>query len=49
MNKADRKSLARSRRAEKVDAMRDGRVNRAKTQPDKRKQSSKQACRKGNW
>ena len=49
MNKNDAKTLARLRREDKIAAMRDGRINRATTQPDKRKKASKDACRKGNW
>lgn len=37
------------RRKERLEALRDGRINRAKTHTDKKKQASKYACRKGNW
>jgi len=43
------KALKRSQREEKVQAMREGRRQRASVFADKRKESSRKACRKGNW
>ena len=45
MNVTDAKTLAMLRRNDELADLRDGRKNRAKTQPDKRKVSSKTACR----
>jgi hypothetical protein len=41
--------MARQRRAEYVDALRDGRRVRAHTFTDRRKEASRRACRKGRW
>lgn len=49
MNESDLAALKRIRRNERLEALRDGRKNRAKRHADKRKQANKYACRKGNW
>lgn len=46
---SDLAALKRIRRNERVDALREGRRNRAKTHDDKKKKANKYACRKGNW
>jgi hypothetical protein len=49
MNAQDAKMLARSRREDELRELREGRKRRGKTQQDKGKVASKQACRKGNY
>jgi hypothetical protein len=49
MNKENLKMHARSRREDELRELREGRKRRGKTQQDKGKVASKQACRKGNY
>ena len=48
-SESDLAALRRIRRKERVEALRDGRRNRAKRHEDKKKKANKYACRKGNW
>ena len=43
------KALRKAQRDEKVQAMREGRRQRASVFTDRRKEASRKACRKGNW
>lgn len=50
MSKKQAETHRRLRREEKLQALRDGRVNRAKTHTDKRKERDKYKCRgKVDW
>ena len=46
---ADRRAIRQAERAARIDALRDGRRERAHTFTDRRKESARQACRNGKY
>lgn len=49
MDRDDWRAVKALSREEEVDALRDGRKNRASTFPNGKKKADKEACRKGKW
>ncbi len=49
MDRKDWSALKAAARDEQVEALREGRKNRAATFTNRKAESDRQACRKGNW